>query len=126
MSQQRTLQASDQSPTSQQLWEMILGFQVSQLIHVAATLGLADVLKDGPQHCDQLAQAVSAHPRALYRVLRMLASVGIFAEQDDGRFALTPLATYLQTDVPGSMRGTAMLYGEEWFWRPYGALLHTV
>jgi DNA-binding IclR family transcriptional regulator len=88
---------------------MILGFQVSQLIHVATPLGLADVLKDRPQPCDTLAQAVSAHPRALYRLLRMLASVGIFAERGDGRLALTPLATYLQTDVPGSMRGTSML-----------------
>ena len=126
MSTQTNPQTTDQSSLSQQLWEMILGFQVSQLIHVAAMLGLADVLKDGPKSCEDLAQAVGAHPCMLYRVLRMLASVGIFAEQEDGRFNLTPLATYLQTDVPGSVRGTAMLYGEEWFWRPYGALLHTV
>jgi hypothetical protein len=126
MSRQTNPQATGQVASSQQLQEMILGFQTSQLLYVAAKLGIADVLKDGPKSCEDLAHAVRAHPRALYRVLRRLASLEIFVEHEDERFALTPLATYLQTDVPGSVRGTAILYGEEWIWRPYGALLYTV
>jgi O-methyltransferase domain/Dimerisation domain len=126
MSRQTNPQATGQVASSQQLQEMILGFQTSHLLYVAAKLGIADVLKDGPKSCEDLAHAVRAHPRALYRVLRRLASLEIFVEHEDERFALTPLATYLQTDVPGSVRGTAILYGEEWIWRPYGALLYTV
>jgi hypothetical protein len=80
MSRQEQAQATAQSPASQQFWETIRGFQVSQLIHVAAKLGLADVPKDGPKSCNDLTQAVQAHLRALYRMLRMLASVDIFTE----------------------------------------------
>jgi hypothetical protein len=103
-----------------------MGFRISQLIHVAAKLGIADVLKDGPQSCDDLAKAVRAQPRALYRLLRTLASLEIFAEDAEGRFALTPLAASLQTDVPDSVRSMAIMAGEDWSWRPYGALLQTI
>ena len=120
------LPTTDPSSSAQKLREMIVGFQASQLLYVAAKLGIADRLKAGPQSCEDLAQAVRAHPRALYRVLRRLASLGIFAEQEDGRFALTPLAAALQKDVPGSVHDVAIMYGEEWLWRPYGALLHSV
>ena len=126
MSRQVNPHALGQAPSAQKLREMILGFQVSQLIHVAAKLGIADVLKDGPKSCDDLAKAVRAHPHALYRLLRMLASLEIFAEHEEGCFSLTPLATALQTDVPDSVRGMAIMYGEDWLWRPYGALLHTI
>jgi O-acetyl-ADP-ribose deacetylase (regulator of RNase III) len=66
-----------------------------------------------------------AHAPALYRVLRALASVGIFAEGADGRFRLTPLAEPLRGDAPGSVRPFALMLGEEWPWRPWGDLLHS-
>jgi hypothetical protein len=108
------------------LRQLIMGFRITQLIHVAAKLGLADHLQQGPQTAQALAQVVGAEPQALYRLLRALASLGIFTETAEGTFALTPLAELLQSEVPGSMRGLAVLYGEEWLWQVYGQMLYSV
>ena len=67
-----------------------------------------------------------AHPRALYRLLRALASVEVFREGEDGSFELTPRAVCLLSDVPGSLRAVAMVRGEPYFWGPWGRLLHSV
>ena len=67
-------------PVGQQLNHLISGGWVAQAVGVAAELGIADRLADGPRSSDDLAQATGAHPRALYRLLRALASVGIFTE----------------------------------------------
>jgi hypothetical protein len=112
--------------TRDTLWRMTNGYQVSQAIHVAATLGIADLLKDGPRSADELAEATGTHASALYRILRALASVGVFAEQSDGRFGLTPLAEHLRTDVPGSLRSWAMLIGRPYYFTTWGHLLHSV
>src|SRR5688572_20294771 len=108
------------------LRQLIMGFRITQLIYVAAKLGLADHLQQGPQTAQALAQAVGTEPQALYRLLRALASLGIFTETAEGTFALTPLAELLQSGVPGSMRGLAILYGEEWLWQVYGQMLYSV
>src|SRR5438874_1202387 len=70
------------------LTQLLSGAWVSQCISVAAKLGIADELEAGPRSQDELARAVKAEPRALYRVLRALASVGVFSERADGRFEL--------------------------------------
>jgi SAM-dependent methyltransferase len=106
------------------LRQLIMGFRASQMIYVAAKLGLADHLESGPQTADALAQAVGAAPRPLYRLLRALASIGIFVESD-GAFALTPMARLLQSK-PGSLRSSAVLYGDPVFWSAYGQMLHSV
>jgi O-methyltransferase domain/Dimerisation domain len=117
---------ADELSTRDTLWRMTNGFQVSQAIHVVATLGIADLLKDGPKSADELAEATGTHASALYRILRALASVGVFAEQSDGRFGLTPLAEHLRTDVPGSLRSWAMLIGRPYYFTTWGHLLHSV
>lgn len=106
--------------------EMINAYQLSQSIYVAAKLGIADLLTDGPKTSDELAQATGMHGASLYRVLRALASFGVFAEDDAGRFRLTPLAATLQTDSPNSVRAWATLSGDEWHWRLWGNLLESV
>jgi ubiquinone/menaquinone biosynthesis C-methylase UbiE len=108
------------------LRQFIMGFRLTQLIYVAAKLGLADQLQAQPQSAYRLAETVGADPHALYRLLRALASVGIFAEQSDGTFTLTPYARLLQTDAPGSLHSVALLYGEEWLWQAYGHMLSSV
>lgn len=108
------------------LRELVLGFRVTQMLHVAAVLGVADHLRDGPHTAAALADRVGAEPAALHRLLRALARLGVFAQQHDGSFALNPLAALLRSDVPGSMHGLARLYGEDWMWRAYGQLLHSV
>jgi len=105
---------------------MISGFQLSQMIHVAAKLRIADQLAGGPRTVAQLAAATKTHADSLYRVLRTLAGMGIFAEDEDLQFRLTPAAELLRSEVPGSMRAHAEAAGEEWMWRPWGALVHSV
>ena len=101
------------------------GYWHTQAIYVAAKLGVADLLKDGPKTADELAPATGTHPRALYRLLRALASLGVFAEDDRSRFALTPMAECLRSDAPGSVRSLAILRGE-WQYEAWGRLLHSV
>ncbi len=101
-------------------------YQVSQAIHVAVTLGIADLLEDGPRSVDELAEATGTHAPTLSRLLRALGSVGVFAEKADGSFGLTPLAEYLRTDAPGSVRAWAMQIGQLYFWTSWGHLLHSV
>ena len=116
---------ADELSSRDALWQMTNGYQVSQAIHVVATLGIADVLEDGPRSADELAPATGAHATALYRILRALASVGVFTEETDGRFRLTPLAEHLRTDVPGSLRSWAMLIGRPYQFTTWGHLLHS-
>src|SRR5262249_44331274 len=92
-------QESD-APASAQLLPMIFGYITSQAITVAAKLGVADLLINGAKTADQLAQTAGVQPRPLYRLLRALASVGVFAEDSAGRFSLTPLAEPLRSDAP--------------------------
>jgi ubiquinone/menaquinone biosynthesis C-methylase UbiE len=103
-------------PTAgQQLDKMITGYWVSQAIYAAAKFGIADHLKDGPRPVDDLAAATSTNSDALYRLLRALASIGIFAECEPRQFSLTPLAEPLQSDIPGSKRALALMSGDEQF-----------
>ena len=102
------------------------GYASTQLLYVAAKLGIADLLADGPRDADALAAATGAHPDALRRVLRASATLGIFAERGDGTFALTGLSRLLQSDTSGSLRASAIMFGEEWCWKPYGELLRSV
>ena len=102
------------------------GLRVTQLIYVAAKLNIADQLKDGPQTAEALASSVGAHPGSLYRVLRALASMDIFSENQHSQFELTPLAETLLSDSPDSSRDSAVMWGEELYWRPYGELLYAV
>ena len=113
-------------PPAAALSQLLRGSLVTQLIYVAATLGIADLLHRGPQSSHDLAAAVGVHAQALYRVLRALASLGIFAETQPGHFALTPLAEPLRSDVPFSLRASARFYGERWWWQACGDLLHSV
>src|SRR5262245_27314387 len=115
-----------QSPPAVGLSQLLRGSLVTQLLYVAATLGVADLPSDGPQSSHELAAALRVDPEVLYRVLRALASIGILEETDPGWFALTPQAQPLRADVPGSLRASAMLYGEPWWWRACRALLHSV
>ena len=74
------------------LLRMTNAYEASQTIHVAATLRIGDLLEDGPRSAEDLANATGTHAPTLYRILRALASVGVFAEETDGRFGLTPPA----------------------------------
>ncbi|MGE0118820.1 MAG: methyltransferase [Dongiaceae bacterium] len=107
------------------LFRMITGFYLSRAVHVAASLGVADLLADGARGHEELAAATRTHAPSLRRVLRLLVSAGVFAEEADGRFALTSMGACLRAGVPGSMRAAALLFGgitqQAW-----GDLMHSV
>lgn len=107
------------------LKRLVDGYQISQVLHVAAVLGIADLLKDGLRANDDLAAATETHPRTLYRLLRALASVGVLDEEADRRFGLTPLGNALRSDVPESLHGWAMYIGQPYVWQAWGDLLHS-
>src|SRR5262245_61876898 len=101
--------ATTQEPSvAAALRALIQGYWATQAVYVAAKLGIADLLRDGPQHPDALASRAGAHPSALIRVLRLLASHGLFAEDADGRFSLTQAAGLLQTASPNSLPALAL------------------
>jgi hypothetical protein len=93
------------------LLRLVAGYQVSQAIHVAAVLGIADLLEDGPRTSDDLAAATATHPRTLYRLLRALAGAGVLREDEGRTFALTPLGDPLRSNAPGSVQGWAAFVG---------------
>ncbi len=105
---------------------LINGYQVSQALHVAATLGVADRMNDGAIAIDDLASAVGANPRSLYRVMRALAAAGVFAEDDMRRFSLTELGQVLRADHPLSPAAWAINIGQHYFWETWGHLLDGV
>ena len=116
---------ADDVPAPVALLRMLTGYWVSKALNVAAELGIADLLRDGPRTSDELADRCGVHPQALYRLLRALASVGVFTEGEKGRFGLTPAADLLRSDVPGSMRALARMYGSEQY-RAWGDLLESI
>ena len=98
------------TPPGLALYQMAVGHYVSRALALAAKLGLADLLKDGPRDYDDLAGRPGRTRASLIRVMRLLASVGVFEERENGDFALTPLGETLRTGVPGSMRSMVQLF----------------
>ena len=113
-------------PPPAAMFALIMGRCVSQLIFVAAKLELADHLKHGPRTVEELAAAAEVQAPPLYRVLRALASVGIFAEIKNRRFKLTPLAATLQKAAPGSMHAAAQLWEGKYLEEAWAQLVHGV
>ncbi len=99
-----------QLPPMLALHQMAVGHYLSRALFLAAKLELAEALAEGPRSAEELAAGFDGHAPSLRRVLRLLAASGIFEEQDDGRFAGTPLSEPLRSDVPGSMRAAVMLF----------------
>jgi hypothetical protein len=119
-------ESNPDNPTWTTMNRMINGFRLTQMICVAARLGLAEFMADGPQHINQLASASGAHPGALYRLLRGLAGHDIFVEVSDQTFGLTPLAELLRPGTHGSQVPHALTVMEPWWWDSWGNLLHSV
>ena len=107
------------------LRRIIMGFQDARWVYVAAELGIADALRDGPLHGDALAHRLEADPIALHRILRGLVQLGVLDSTDD-RFALTPLGHLLRSDLSSSLRPMAQFWGHEIVQRPMSELLHAV
>src|SRR5262245_32824830 len=107
------------------IYQLASAHYISQALHVAAHLGVADLLAEGPQTPETLAAKTGTHAGSLRRVLRLLASAGVFAEDADGRFELTPVGSALRSG-PGSSRAAARLVAGPMVWQCWGDLLTTV
>jgi O-methyltransferase domain/Dimerisation domain len=126
MAEQEPFTLPTDPPPFVALFQMVTGYYISQAIYVAATLGIADRLTDGPRSYDELAHATGTHAPSLHRLMRLLVSAGVFVEQGDGHFALTPIGAYLQMETPGSLRAVALQYTGPLHQQAWSALLHSV
>jgi hypothetical protein len=109
-----------------ELAAMARAYQRSQALAVAAELGIADLLGDGACSVDELATATGTHGPTLHRLLRALASVGVFSEGPDRRFELTSMGHHLRSDHPLSVRPVVMMLCSDYEWKAWGQLLHSV
>jgi SAM-dependent methyltransferase len=104
--------AKEQRAAAAVVLQMIWGIHISRAVSAVAALGIADRLADGPMTAAQLARATQAHEPSLYRVLRLLAALGVLTEHDHRSFSLTILGERLRADAPASMRSWALLFGD--------------
>jgi hypothetical protein len=109
-------------PPSRRLWGMISGARITQMIYVAAALGIADELAGGPRSVEDLAAATHTDADALGRILRALASLGVFRDLPDGRIELTEMAELLRSDAPDSLRPLAFMVAAPLWWQLWGRL----
>ena len=102
------------------------GLIVHQALYAAAKLGVADLLKEGQRTTTELAGQLQVNESALHRVLRALASRGIFEETSPRNFANNASSSYLRTGVPGSVRSMVIFWGTEAYYRPFGEILYSI
>lgn len=101
------------------------GTMVTQALGVVAKLGIADMIEDGDCDVEKLAFASGSDRSSLYRILRSLASVGVFTETSRAKFAHTPVSSLLLSDIEGSMRSMAIFMAEPWHYNVWGNMLHS-
>jgi hypothetical protein len=106
--------------------QIITGYWISQAVGSAARLGVSDQLADGPRKSSEVATAVGADPVNLFRLMRMLASIGVFTMDTEERFALTPLGDTLRSGVPGSLRDFAVAETSPGHWLPWGRMYEAI
>jgi hypothetical protein len=115
----------DEDPAAA-LARLASGFWAARAVQVAARLGLADGLRDGPRSPADLAATTGSHPDALGRLMRVLAGLGVLTSDARGRYRLTPMGELLRGDAPGSLRDFVARFGEPEYWRAWGALDHSI
>jgi hypothetical protein len=113
------------SPANIQLMQLTNAFWTSRCLHAVAELGVADHLGDQPQSTESLAKATGTSAGPLYRVLRLLASVGVF-EWKDGTWHHTEASRFLRSDDPGSLRDYVRMIGLPIFWSAFEDLDHSL
>ncbi len=106
--------------------ELMLSYSLTQMIYVVVRLGIPDLLQAGPRTAEELAQIVQAHPAALFRLMRALACLDVFSQDDQDRFALTGISRLLCSNTIDTLQPFARTYGEPWWWETWDGLLYSV
>jgi hypothetical protein len=102
------------------------GMIIQQALYSAAALGIADLLKDGPQTSTELARHLQVNESALYRILRLLASQSVFEETPRRTFTNSRLSQFMRSGVPDSVRSILIFRGSELFFQPFAEILYSV
>jgi hypothetical protein len=126
MHEELEIETKAAAPPHAQLIGMVMAFWTSRTVYVVAKLALADHLANGPKSAEELAARTGTHAPSLYRVMRTVASLGIFTEDSARRFALTPLGEALKSGAPGSARATILTLASDWAWRGWENMLYSV
>jgi predicted O-methyltransferase YrrM len=113
-------------PPPAQLMQLATGYFTARAIHVAATLGIADLLDGGARDADDLARATGTHAPTLYRLLRALAAAGVLEHAAGDRFALTAIGATLRERAADSTRAGVLMFHHPMFWRSWEELLYSV
>ena len=114
------------APPEAVLTQMITGSLGSQAVYVAAKLGIADLLADGPKNVDELAPPADADAPSLYRVLRALASFRRVYRAGRSVFELNADRRVVALRLAASLRDLAIFIGEDWHWQVWGQTLYSV
>ncbi len=115
-------------PAHAGMFQLLNGVFVAGAISCLARLGVPDLVEHGPKSADELAKLIGADPRALYRLMRATASVGVLSEGSDGKFSETPLSAVLRSNANSSLRAFAIIHGREWHglgWSQLGYCVRT-
>jgi hypothetical protein len=108
------------------MMEFHSGLRMGFMLSAVAEIGVADQLADGPLSADDLAERTGSNADALYRVLRAMASKGVFTEVSRRRFDLTPLAEILRSDAPNSLRDVFRLQGQKFMRNAYAEIGYSI
>jgi len=117
---------TDVPPPDVILMQMLFGAQMQRSVCLASRLGIPDLLATQSQTAEELADKTGMNAPSLYRLLRTLASIGVFSETADRKFELTPISSLLRSDVSNSVRDFAVMMGEDWIWQAWGELPYSV
>nr|WP_296067593.1 methyltransferase [uncultured Actinoplanes sp.] len=113
-------------PASAQMFTLLSSFMVTQVLHAAADLRLADHLAGGARTADEIAALEASHPATTYRLMRACVSLGLLVHEGGGRFTVTPMGQLLRTGVDGSLHDMAMVMGSPGHWLPWGRLTDAI
>ena len=115
---------SGSNPSAIALFDLIVSYRITAIIHTAAQLGIADALAEGPRTPGELAASTGAHAPSLQRLLRALVAIGICRETGQGEFALTEIGAHIAEGASQSLKAYALFEGDAVFrswetsWRP--------
>jgi hypothetical protein len=104
------------------VFQMVIGKWISQAVGTVVEIGVPDQLAKRARRCSDIAREAEVSEDGLYRLLRALASVGLFAETANRHFKLTPMGQLLRRDHPESVAGYAHFVAHDSTWRPWGRL----
>ena len=117
-----------QAQDAERVLQLATGFVFTAALQPIVRLKIADLLADGPLPAAELARRTGTNEDALYRIVRLLASVGVFTESPKREFGPTPMSELLRADVPGSLRDLVQFMGNKFHfkvWSEMGYSLQT-